>query len=151
MITFEVAARYVFNAPTIWAEEMSRFVQIWATYLAAATLLRSDGLIRITLVVDRLGERLRQAAQIFSLLVVAGFSAVAVWYGGMVVLDSIVQGRATSTMLSVPQWATESAIPLGFSLLILQCLAQIARIASGQSTPGGGPQGRDAASRGSES
>ncbi len=33
MITYEVVGRYVFNAPTIWAEEMSRFFQVWAVYL----------------------------------------------------------------------------------------------------------------------
>ncbi len=27
MITYEVVMRYLFNAPTIWAEELSRFFQ----------------------------------------------------------------------------------------------------------------------------
>ena len=58
MITYEVIARYVFVSPTIWAEELSRFIQIWATYLAAAYVLRHRHLITI----DMLTSRRRQYA-----------------------------------------------------------------------------------------
>ena len=127
MITYEVVARYLFNAPTIWAEEMSRFFQIWATYLAMAALLQGRGLIRITLLVDQLGSNSRRLAEIFSLLVIGIFSVVAAWYGLVILAESIAQGRATSTMLAVPRWATESAIPIGFGILTLQCLVEIIR------------------------
>jgi len=128
MITWEVLARYVFNAPTIWAEEMSRFFQIWATYLAMAALLHQREFIRITLVIDRLGPTARLAAEVFALLVIACFSIVAAWYGLGIVQESVQVGRATSTMLQVPRWATEVAIPLGFGLLALQSLLEITRL-----------------------
>ncbi len=128
MITWEVIARYVFNAPTIWAEEMSRFFQVWAVYLAMAYLLRHRGLIRITLLTDHLGSRGRLLSDLFSLAVICVFSLVAAWYGYLIVEESVRMGRATSTMLSVPRWTTESAIPVGFALLALQCLVEIARL-----------------------
>ena len=128
MITWEVIARYVFNAPTIWAEEMSRFFQVWAVYLAMAYLLRHRGLIRITLLTDHLGSRGRLLSDLFSLAVICVFSLVATWYGYLIVEESVRMGRATSTMLSVPRWTTESAIPVGFALLALQCLVEIARL-----------------------
>jgi TRAP-type C4-dicarboxylate transport system permease small subunit len=128
MITWEVLARYLFNAPTIWAEEMSRFFQIWATYLAMAALLRQRRFIRITLLTDHLGPRARWASELFGLLVIAGFSATATWYGFAIVEESVRVGRATSTMMQVPRWATESAIPLGFGLLTLQSVIEIARL-----------------------
>ena len=132
MITYEVVARYVFNAPTIWAEEMSRFFQIWATYLAAAYVLRHRHMIRITLLVDRLGARARRWAEAFSLICIAGFCGVAIWWGVEIVVDSIEKGRASSTMLGVPKWYTEIAIPIGFGLLLLQCLALLARLIRGE-------------------
>jgi len=128
MIGYEVVARYVFVAPTIWAEEMSRFFQIWATYLAAASLLHRRELIRITMVTNRLGDTGRRMAEVVSLAIIAAFSAVAIWYGTDILRESIAFGRATSTMLSVPRWMTESAIPLGFGILFLQCLVEIARV-----------------------
>ncbi|MBV1902903.1 MAG: TRAP transporter small permease subunit, partial [Marinosulfonomonas sp.] len=47
MISYEVVARYVFFAPTTWAEEGARLLQLWATYLAMGYVLRRNGLIRI--------------------------------------------------------------------------------------------------------
>ena len=124
MITYEVVARYVFLAPTIWAEEMSRFFQLWAVYLATAYVLKHKNLIRITLLVDRLGDRGRRWAEALTLAWVAIFSGIAIWYGMVIMIDSIVLGRVSSTMLGVPKWMAEASIPIGFTLLLLQCLAE---------------------------
>lgn len=121
MITYEVIVRYIFISPTIWAEEMSQFFQIWATYLAAAYVLRHRDMIVIDFVLTRLGPAGKRFADTISLLFVAGFSLVAVYYGIEIVAESVEMGRATSTMLSVPKWMTESAVPIGFGLLALQC------------------------------
>jgi len=131
MITYEVVARYLFNAPTIWAEEMSRFFQLWAVYIAAAYVLRHRQLIRITMLIDRLGDTGRRLAEAFTLVWILAFCAIAIWKGFVIVIDSIEIGRATSTMLGVPKWMTESAVPVGFLLLALQCLAELVRLARG--------------------
>lgn len=130
MITYEVVARYVFNAPTIWAEELSRFFQIWAVYLGAAYVLRYRHLIRITLLTDRIGPRARLFAETFSLLVIGAFCVVAIIWGTDIVAESLRLHRTTSTMLAVPQWMTEIAIPVGCGLLLLQCIAELVRLAS---------------------
>ncbi|MPZ12612.1 MAG: TRAP transporter small permease subunit [Kiloniellaceae bacterium] len=128
MITYEVVMRYVFLAPTVWAEELSRFLQIWATYIAAAYVLRHRQLIAITLLVNKLGPQGRRVADAFALIWILLFCAVAVFYGLEIMLDSIRQGRASATMLGVPKWMTEAAIPFGFTLLGLQALAELIRL-----------------------
>jgi TRAP-type C4-dicarboxylate transport system permease small subunit len=129
MITYEVVARYVFNAPTIWAEEMSRFFQVWAVYLGAAYVLRYRYLIRITLLTDRIGPLGRRIAEAFSLTVIGAVCVVAIAWGIEIVAESVRFSRSTSTMLDVPQWMTELAIPIGCGLLLLQCIAQLVRLA----------------------
>ncbi len=127
MITYEVVARYVFLAPTIWAEEMSQFFQIWATYIAAAFVLKHRKLISIDTLVSHFSPRTQWFFELFSLLVIALFCAVAVYYGSAILNESIQVGRSTSTMLAVPKWMTESAIPVGFSLLLLQTIVEISQ------------------------
>ena len=134
MITYEVVARYVFLSPTIWAEEMSRFVQIWGTYLAAGYVLRNRDLIKIELLTARLGKGTQRFLEAVSLVFIAGFCLVAIIYGVQIVAESIEMGRATSTMLAVPRWMTESAIPIGFTILLLQCIAEFARVVGGRET-----------------
>jgi C4-dicarboxylate transporter DctQ subunit len=131
MITYEVVARYVFISPTIWAEEMSRFFQVWAVYLAAGYVLRNKQLIRITLLIDRLPGPGRRVAELFTLAWIGIFCAIAIWKGGLIVLDSVEMGRATSTMLGVPNWMTESAVPFGCLLLLIQVLAEAIHVARG--------------------
>lgn len=125
IITYEVAMRYVFIAPTIWAEEIARLIQLWATYLAAAYALKTHRFIRVTVVVDRLGPKARYGADAFGLVVIIAFSVWAMWYGTQIVIDSIEIGRASSTMLALPSWVPELAIPVGFALLIPQALEQL--------------------------
>ncbi len=128
LITAEVIARYVFTAPTPWTEEISQALQIWATYLAAACVLRNRDLIVIEFFTQRMGPRRRRVAETFSLLVVLAFALVAVVYGCAVVAESVAQNRHTSTMLGLPRWLTETAIPLGFGLLSLQAAAELVRL-----------------------
>ena len=132
MITYEVVMRKVFNMPTIWVDEITRFVQIWAVYLASAHILKKRGLITVELFTSSLSKGKFKALETFSLLVIAFFSIVAVYYGVEVVLESIEMGRKTSTMLGVPKWMTESAVPIGFALLFIQTLVELVKLLRGE-------------------
>jgi C4-dicarboxylate transporter DctQ subunit len=131
IIVFEVVARYVFLSPTIWGEEMSRFLQIWATYLAAAYVLHKRKLIAIDVVVSKTPAAVQAVLESCALLVVMIFCLVACVYGVEIAIDSVRVGRATSTMLAVPSWMTEIAIPIGFGLMFVQALAELFRTATG--------------------
>ena len=108
---------------------MSRFFQVWAVYLGAAYVLRYRYLIRITLLTNRIGPLGRRIAEAFSLIVTGAVCVVAIAWGIEIVAESVRFGRTTSTMLDVPQWMTELAIPIGCGLLLLQCIAQLVRLA----------------------
>ncbi len=139
MITYDVTARYFFNAPTIWASEISIVAMIWATFLGMSTLLRRRQHIRITMITGQLGPRGRAISEAFSFLVIAIFSGVAAWYGFGIMLDSLERGRSAGTLLNLPNWWTEAVIPAGFGLLTLQCLGELLRILTGRSIDHGDP------------
>lgn len=140
MVTYEVVMRKVFNSPTIWVDEVARFVQVWAVYLASAHILKMRYLITVELFTGSLSrEKLRFLDQ-FALIVVASFSLVALYYGAGVVLESIEMGRKTSTMLGVPKWLTESAIPVGFGLLFVQAMVEFFKLVRGENVAAAGHQ-----------
>ncbi|MGE4527155.1 MAG: TRAP transporter small permease [Rhodospirillaceae bacterium] len=128
LIAYEVTARYVFTAPTPWTEEISRFLQIWATYLAAAFVLANRDMIAIDFFTSRMKPGPRRLCETASLLVVSAFCFVAMVYGMEIVAESVAQNRHTSTMLGVPRWMTETAVPLGCALLLAQAVAELARL-----------------------
>ncbi len=133
IIVFEVVARYVFLSPTVWGEEMSRFLQIWATYLAAAYVLHKRKLIAIDVAVNKMAPGFQKILESCALLVIMVFCFVACLYGIEIAIESVRVGRATSTMLAVPSWMTEIAIPIGFGLMFLQALAELFRTITGTS------------------
>lgn len=135
MVVWEVVARYVFTAPTIWAEEMSRVFLLWGTFLPMAALLHRRAHIRITLLLGLIGPAGRKAAEIASLLFVAGFSVFVAWYGWDIARDSLRVGRTTGTMLNIPQWWTEIVIPIAFVLLAIQCVVEAVRLLAGAEVP----------------
>ena len=127
MLSYEVIARYLFNAPTSWAEEGS-----WATFLGAAFILRDQGLIRVSAIVLLLPERLQRVAEAITLLFIIWFCWIAYSYGLDIAMESQRIGRTTDTMNQVPRVLTEAAVPIGFALLALQAAVDLIRVLRGE-------------------
>lgn len=133
MLTYEVTARYFFNAPTIWAEELSRLFLIWAVFIASAALLASGDHIRVTVLVDRAPRIMRRVFSVFALVFVAAICGLVAWNGLPTALDSFERGRTTGSMLDLPQWISQASVPVGFALLALQAaLLALSVIAGGR-------------------
>lgn len=128
IVVYEIVLRWLFNAPTKWSLEVTEWLQLWATYLGAAYVLRHRELIRVDIVLARVSTRARRWLDGFALLCIAAFSAVAIYHGSAIVADSVRLGRRTASMLALPQWAVEIAVPLGFTLLLAQSVIELARL-----------------------
>ena len=139
-ITYEVVMRYVFTLPTIWVDEVSRVFQIWATFLAAAFILKHRNMILIEVAFRDPTTLARKIVDTFGLLAIVLFCAVTCWYGFELWLKATRLGHTTDTFLATPKWITHASIWVGFGLLLLQALAEAARIWTTGITP---PEDRD--------
>ncbi len=145
MLSYEVAARYLFVAPTIWAAELSQLCLIWGTLIAMPWLLSANRHIAVDVLTERLGPTLRRVCQIVSMAAIAAFSAVVAWKGYGIFFDSFERGRTTGSMLDLPTWVSELAVPVGFALLFLQALIELGKALLGKGSEAAGP-GEGAAS-----
>ncbi|MCV0425110.1 MAG: TRAP transporter small permease [Roseibium sp.] len=136
MLTYEVTARYLFVAPTIWAAELSQLCLIWGTMIAMPWLLKTNRHIAVDALTERLAARAKMVCQALSMIVIAVFSAIVVWKGGGIFLDSFERGRTTGSMLDLPTWVSELAIPLGFALLFIQALIEFVNSIMGDNREG---------------
>ena len=130
MIGYEVLARYLFNAPTIWAQELSQLLLLWGTFLGISRALKNNQHIRISALDSFLGDDIKRTLRIFSLVFIAVLCLLTVFYGSEIFWDSFERGRSTGTMMNIPNWWTEIVIPLGFGLLLLQAIVEIIRTTS---------------------
>ena len=127
IVSYEVIMRYLFNSPTIWVNEVSRFLQIWATYLALTYSFHKQDFIRITVIYDRLNETGKKILDFISFIFIIIFSCFVVYYGWLIAYDSLKVGRTSSTILDVPSFLTELAIPLCFAFLVLRVILEAIR------------------------
>jgi TRAP-type C4-dicarboxylate transport system permease small subunit len=102
-------------------------LQIWATYLALTYSFHKNDFIRITVIYDRLGEFGKKILDFISMLFILFFSSFVVYFGWLIAYDSLKVGRTSSTILDVPSFLTELAIPLCFFLLVIRVSIEIIR------------------------
>ena len=130
MLTYEVIARYFFVKPTRWAAELSQMCLIWGSLLAMAWLLHKRDHIQVDAVVRMLRAPVVRFLDTIVMLVIAVFSGVTGWYGYLIFHDSFERGRTTGSLLDLPIWITELAVPVGFVLLLLQTILELIRLYS---------------------
>lgn len=125
MLTYEVTARYLFVAPTIWAAELSQLCLIWGSMTAMPWLLGARRHIGVDVVTERLGPVGKRICHSLAMIAVAAFGAAVAWKGWGIFWDSFERGRTTGSMLDLPTWVSELAIPVGFGLLFVQALVEL--------------------------
>ena len=124
-IVFDVIMRHVFNAPTIWADEVSCYLLVGITFLGAAYTLKIDGHIRVEAIITRFGPGIRRYLEIvldvFSLI----FLAIFAWQACKLVADSYSSARITPTLLRTPLYIPQIVFALGLVWFSLQMLVRI--------------------------
>ena len=125
IVSYEVIMRYIFNSPTVWVNEISRFLQIWATYLALTYTFHKKEFIRITVLYERLNKKGKKILDFISDIFILTFSLFVLYFGWLIAYDSFRVGRTSSTILDVPPFLTEFAIPLCFGFLVIRVIVEI--------------------------
>lgn len=75
---FQVVAR-TFQISAVWSEELARLTYVWMVFLGAAVLVRDNGLIRVTVLVDRIGKEAGRALRIVTDLLIIPFLVIITW------------------------------------------------------------------------
>jgi TRAP-type C4-dicarboxylate transport system permease small subunit len=112
-----IVARYIFNAPLLWTDELSRIALVWVMFLGIAELFRiKHGHVAITALSDWVGglagTLIRAAATILVVLML-----VAMIVGGLVLANP--SRPSTSAALGVPMWILYAVVPFSGALSII--------------------------------
>ena len=120
---YEVAARTLFNSPTLWVLEMSEYALIWAVFLGLAYTESISGHIRMELVVDRLRPRSRLLMESIFLVPALGFLAILAWYSGEQAATYF--DRVSATILRLWLFPSHMVIPIGSLFLFLRLVIRL--------------------------
>ena len=123
----QVVARYVFNQPPAWTEELARFCQVWIILLASSICIRKGS----HLAVDYLGPALTPGVRkmvgwfIGSLIVI--YSAVVVIWGIRMVMIGSIQ---TSPAMQLNMGLVYLVFPMAGGLMVLESVLLMKRPAT---------------------
>lgn len=110
-----VALRYLTTGSLVWAEELSRYLMIWLTFLGIGPVLRVGGHMAVDSLLAALSARLQQIVRLAVVLFIAGFCLYLIYAGWGYV------GRAwrqTTPVLGIPFAVVALAGPVGFVLTL---------------------------------
>lgn len=119
IIFVNVALRYLTNQSIEWAEEVSRHLMIWLTFLGAGPVLRYGGHIAVENLQDALPKALAQAMRAVIALLLFAFFVFMIWYGWLYMNRAMFQLTAVT---QIPFGYVYAAMPVGGVLLVVHWL-----------------------------
>lgn len=122
---YEVAARYFFGAPTVWASPLVSYVLCAMIFLALPELTRRSLHIVINLLDGHLSENvLRNLDRIVKILAIIACLAVA-WIGLVAAIKEYNMGIYTNAYVAIPKWWLTALVPYGMTGSALYFLRQL--------------------------
>ncbi|MDH5695862.1 MAG: TRAP transporter small permease [Dehalococcoidia bacterium] len=133
-VCYTVITRYLHLNPPIWTIQVSEYILLWITFLAAAWLLRKGGHVRIDAVVSRLSPKAQRILNIIVSIFGAVVCAVIAWFGGQNTWDLLQRGIIDVKTIDVPKFGLFLVIPLGSFLLLVQFIRNVYTYLLGRET-----------------
>lgn len=127
MFLYEMVARYLFNAPTLWANELSTFIFGAQFMLGGAYCYWRGSMVNVEVFHDRLPIRARAIFDLFLFIVPLTVLGAMVWRGGAFFLDSLAVREHTESLFSPPLYPLRGVIPVAAALFLLQVAAKFVR------------------------
>jgi tripartite ATP-independent transporter DctM subunit len=122
-----VVARYVFNHPLVWSDELASILFLWLAMLGAVIALRRDEHMRMTAVVGSLPEPTRGTFDLFAICAALAFLLLIAWPA----FDyAQAETFITTPALGLNNAWRAAALPSGIALMAVFALLRLARAAS---------------------
>ena len=120
IITYEVVARYVFNAPTVWANEAATFLCGIFAVMGGAYTLCLNGHVNVDVIHMKLSPKTRTIVDLLTFPLFLIYFGTLVWLGYDLFWDSVTTLERSGTSWSPPIYPLKLFIPLSALILLLQ-------------------------------
>ena len=131
-VSYNVAMRYLFNRPTVWAEELNAIFILAITALGAAEVMRNRSHIAFTLFSRNFSDRTNRIFETIRLVVGLAWCAVVTCKSYAFAVRSIKYGMRESSPLLTPMVIPYGLLTFGMAVLGLQFAALIFNNLCGQ-------------------
>ena len=128
LIIAEVGMRALFNYSLVFAWEYAAYCMGAAVFLGAAFTLRSDGHIRVNLLIENVSPAVGRVIDMVCSAIGIAVCAFLTYAMAMKTLDDFRSGSHAPTPMETPLAVSDAAIAAGLLLLTLQMIARLIRL-----------------------
>ena len=128
----QVVARYVFNQPPAWTEEVARFCQVWIILLASSVCIRKGSHLAVDYLGPSLPPKLRRGIALLTGALIALYSGVVVIWGSRLALIGSLQ---SSPAMQLNMGWVYLVFPLAGGLMLLEAILATRRDLQGPEEP----------------
>lgn len=114
LVSFQVIARFVFNIPAAWTEELARSIFVYSVFLSGSLAIERKVNVSFDLILDSLNGKKWMAMYTVSFILNMIFITMMAYFGILLMKTNWV---SSSPLLKIPTWQTNLAIPLGACLM----------------------------------
>lgn len=127
LVFFEVFMRYALHQPPMLADEFSAYMLVALCFLGMAYTWKERGHVRITAFVSRLPTKVSNWLRLTTLVIAFIFSLGLCQASYIYMIASFELGWHSVTWLHTPLQGIQMTLPIGYSLLSLVLIGQIAQ------------------------
>lgn len=120
----QVIARYVFNASMAWTEEFTRYLFVWSGFISISFCIQKKLSIRIDMLVERFGPKLRAAVFMVDYLLEFALFAYLIPYA-YGYLRTTIDTSQVSTAMKMPMSILIAAPLVGFVLSEIRIIQKV--------------------------
>ena len=119
VMILQVASRYLFNAPLIWSEELTRFLFVWITFIGAGYGVKKHLHIEMEVVFNLFPKGMQKVVQIILNILAIVFYAYIIPYA---IKFTASQYDIESTTLGISMSFLYVAVPIGCSFVVIRTI-----------------------------
>ena len=123
LATYQVVARYVFNAPSTISEDLLSYSFVWLSLIGATVLFTDKGHMNIDFLYDKMSSKIQNLFDIITNILVLVTSILIFIYGGVKLID--VGSLQISPTLNIPLSYVYSIFPIMGVILLIICICNI--------------------------
>ncbi|RJR50178.1 MAG: TRAP transporter small permease subunit [Desulfobacteraceae bacterium] len=127
ILLLEIFARYLFNSPSVWANELTQMLFGAYVVLSGGHLLWRGGHVGVDILYSRLAPRVKALLDVITSILFFAFCVMMVYFGGSLAWESLARLEHSQSAWNPPVYPVKLTIPIGAILLLLQGVAKLIR------------------------
>jgi TRAP-type C4-dicarboxylate transport system permease small subunit len=132
-----VFVRYVLGHNTIWQTDFVTYSLVAATFIGSPYVLMTRGHVNVDVLPHYAGPRLRYGLAVFAAFVALAFAVAMAIFTFLFWKEAWDNSWVSDTMWRARLWIPYASMPIGLSMLALQCLVDLGALLSGREPPFG--------------